>query len=112
MGVKVKKMEYRFTNENFDTEVMNSEVPVLIDFYADWCGPCKMMGPVVEDLAKEYDGKVKVGKINVDEQPELAQKYGVMSIPYFAFIKNGELVSDEMGAVPKDRLAAKLQEML
>lgn len=112
MGVKVKKMEYRFTNENFDTEVMNSEVPVLIDFYADWCGPCKMMGPVVEELAKEYDGKVKVGKINVDEQPELAQKYGVMSIPYFAFIKNGELVSDEMGAVPKDRLAAKLQEML
>ncbi|WP_026656038.1 thioredoxin [Butyrivibrio sp. AE3003] len=105
-------MEYRFTNENFDTEVMNSEVPVLIDFYADWCGPCKMMGPVVEDLAKEYDGKVKVGKINVDEQPELAQKYGVMSIPYFAFIKNGELFSDEMGAVPKDRLAAKLQEML
>ena len=112
MGVKVKKMEYRFTNENFDTEVMNSEVPVLIDFYADWCGPCKMMGPVVEELAKEYDGKVKVGKINVDEQPELAQKYGVMSIPYFAFIKNGELVSDEMGAVPKDRLAAKLQDML
>ena len=112
MGVKVKKMEYRFTNENFDTEVMNSEVPVLIDFYADWCGPCKMMGPVVEDLAKEYDGKAKVGKINVDEQPELAQKYGVMSIPYFAFIKNGELVSDEMGAVPKDRLAAKLQEMI
>ncbi len=112
MGVKVKKMEYRFTNENFDTEVMNSEVPVLIDFYADWCGPCKMMGPVVEELAKEYDGKAKVGKINVDEQPELAQKYGVMSIPYFAFIKNGELVSDEMGAVPKDRLAAKLQEML
>ena len=112
MGVKVKKMEYRFTNENFDTEVMNSEVPVLIDFYADWCGPCKMMGPVVEELAKEYDGKVKVGKINVDEQPELAQKYGVLIIPYFAFIKNGELVSDEMGAVPKDRLAAKLQEML
>lgn len=112
MGVKVKKMEYRFTNENFDTEVMNSEVPVLIDFYADWCGPCKMMGPVVEELAKEYDGKAKVGKINVDEQPELAQKYGVMSIPYFAFIKNGELVSDEMGAVPKDRLAAKLQEMI
>ena len=112
MGVKVKKMEYRFTNENFDTEVMNSEVPVLIDVYADWCGPCKMMGPVVEELAKEYDGKAKVGKINVDEQPELAQKYGVMSIPYFAFIKNGELVSDEMGAVPKDRLAAKLQEMI
>ena len=112
MGVKVKKMEYRFTNENFDTEVMNSEVPVLIDVYADWCGPCKMMGPVVEELAKEYDGKAKVGKINVDEQPELAQKYGVMSIPYFAFIKNGEPVSDEMGAVPKDRLAAKLQEMI
>jgi len=104
-------MEYRFTKDNFDTEVMKSDVPVLIDFYADWCGPCKMMGPVVEELAKEYEGKVKVGKVNVDEQPELAQKYGVMSIPYFAFIKNGELVHDEMGAVPKDRLVGKIQEL-
>ncbi len=104
-------MEYKFTNENFDTEVAKSDVPVLIDFYADWCGPCKMMGPVVEELAKEYEGKIKVGKVNIDQQPELAQKYGVMSIPYFAFIKNGELVSDELGAVPKDRLVKKIEEL-
>ena len=105
-------MEYRFTNENFEAEVMNSNVPVLIDFYADWCGPCKMMGPVVEKLAEEYEGKAKIGKVNVDEQPELAQKYGVMSIPYFAFIKDGKLVSDEMGAVSKDKLAAKIDAMI
>ncbi len=105
-------MEYRFTKENFDPEVMNSDIPVFIDFYADWCGPCKMMGPVVDELAKDYDGKIKVGKVNVDEEPELAQKYGVMSIPYFAFIKNGELVSDENGAVPKARLESKIQEMV
>lgn len=104
-------MEYRFTSENFEAEVLNSDVPVLVDFYADWCGPCKMMGPVVEGLAEEFDGKAKVGKINVDEQPDLAAKYNVMSIPFFAFIKNGELVDSEMGAVPKDRLAQKLSAL-
>ncbi len=104
-------MEYKFTTDNFDSEVMKSDVPVLIDFYADWCGPCKMMGPVVGELAKEYDGKVKVGKVNIDQQPELAQKFGVMSIPYFAFVKNGTLVSDELGAVPKERLTRKIEEM-
>lgn len=102
-------MEYKFTQENFEAEVMNSDVPVLIDFYADWCGPCKMMGPVVEEIAKEFDGKFKVGKVNVDESPDLAAKYNVMSIPFFAFIKNGELADSEMGAVPKDRLVQKLQ---
>ena len=105
-------MEYKFTNENFESEVMNSNIPVLIDFYADWCGPCKMMGPVVAKLAEEFDGKVKIGKINVDEQQELAQKYGVMSIPYFAFIKDGNLVSSEMGAVSKDKLVEKINAML
>ena len=102
-------MEYRFTQDNFGAEVENSNIPVLIDFYADWCGPCKMMGPVVAELAEEYDGKIKVGKINIDEEPELAQKYGVMSIPYFAFIKDGKLVADELGAVPKARLENKIQ---
>ena len=104
-------MEYRFTRDNFNNEVINSDLPVLVDFYADWCGPCRMMGPVVEELAREYDGKVKVGKINIDEQPELAQKFGVMSIPYFAFIKNGTLVADELGAVSKDRLEKKLRSI-
>ncbi|MCR5388663.1 MAG: thioredoxin [Lachnospiraceae bacterium] len=104
-------MEYRFTKDNFDAEVMHSDVPVLIDFYADWCGPCNMMAPVIADLAKDYDGKVKVGKVNVDEQPELARKFGVRSIPYFAILKDGSLVSEELGAVPKDRLVRKIQEI-
>jgi thioredoxin 1 len=108
----VKNMANVFTNENFEAEVMNSEVPVLIDFYADWCGPCKMMGPVVEQLAEEYAGQIKVGKVNVDNEPDLAAKYGVMSIPFFAFIKKGELVDSELGAVPKDRLESKIKDML
>ncbi|MBO5598324.1 MAG: thioredoxin [Oribacterium sp.] len=105
-------MEYRFTRDNFDKEVVNSDVPVLIDFYADWCGPCKMMGPVVEELAEEYDGRFKVGKVNVDQQPELAQRYGVMSIPFFAFIKNGSLCDSELGAIPKERLVRKMETMV
>lgn len=110
-GEQVTNMEYRFTQENFEAEVMKSELPVLIDFYADWCGPCKMMGPVVENLAKEYDGKIKVGKVNVDEQPELASKYGVMSIPYFAFIKKGELVDNVVGATSIDNLVKKINAL-
>lgn len=101
-------MEYRFTNENFDSEVMNSDLPVLIDFYADWCGPCKMMAPVVESIAEKYAGKAKVGKVNVDEQEELAAKFGVMSIPTFVFIKNGQKVNQAIGGMP----SAKLEEML
>ncbi len=104
-------MEYKFTTENFNEEVINSDRPVLIDFYADWCGPCRMMGPVVEELAAEYDGKIKVGKVNVDQQLELAQKFGVMSIPYFAFIKDGKLHGEELGAVPKDRLVSRIKAM-
>ena len=107
----VINMEYRFTTENFNQEVINSDVPVLVDFYADWCGPCKMMGPVVESLAKEYDGRIKVGKVNIDQEPELAQRYGVMSIPYFALMKNGDVVSDELGAIPKERLVRKIEEL-
>ena len=82
----------KYTLENFDQEVMNSDMPVLVDFYADWCGPCKMMGPVVEKIAKEYSGRAKVGKVNVDEQQELARQFGIMSIPSFVFIKNGKKV--------------------
>ena len=104
-------MEYRFTQDNFDEEVVNSDVPVLVDFYADWCGPCKMMGPVVEEIAGEFAGRVKVGKVNVDQQPELTQKFGVRSIPYFAFIKNGKIVDSELGVVPKDTLVRKIKEI-
>lgn len=108
----METMEYKFTNENFEEEVVKSDIPVLVDFYADWCGPCKMMGPVVEKLAEEYDGKVKVGKVNVDEQEDLAARFNVMSIPFFAFIKDGKMVDSSLGASSKDALVAKLEALL
>ena len=79
-------MEYKFTEANYEAEVVSSDIPVMIDFYADWCGPCKMMGPVVAELAAEYEGKVKIGKCNVDENPAIARQFGVMSIPTFIFL--------------------------
>ena len=105
-------MEYRFTNENFNEEVLNSNVPVLVDFYADWCGPCRMMGPVVAKLSEEYEGKAKVGKVNVDEEELLSAKYGVMSIPYFVIIKDGKVIDKAMGAMSKDDLEEKLKNAL
>ena len=104
-------MEYKFTKDNFETEVMNSDKPVLIDFYADWCMPCKMMGPVVKELEEKYDGKVKIGKINVDQEQELAAGFKVMSIPFFAVMKNGKLVDSAVGAVPKNVLEGKISSL-
>ena len=105
-------MEYRFTEENFDTEVLGSNTPVLVDFYADWCGPCKMMMPVVEKMAESYDGKIKIGKLNVDENNAIAAKYGVMSIPSFMVFKNGEVVNSQTGAMSQSALAKMLDEAL
>lgn len=105
-------MEYKFTTQNFEEEVLQSELPVLIDFYADWCGPCKMMAPVVERLAEEFDGRVKVGKINVDEEPELAQRYRVVSIPTFLFVKEGAVQETCIGAVSAAQLTEKLEQVL
>ena len=105
-------MEYKFTKENFESEVMNSDVPVLVDFYADWCGPCKMMSPVVDNIAEKYTGKAKVGKVNVDEQQEIAVQFGIMSIPSFVFIKNGRKVDQAMGAMPASALESKLEQIL
>lgn len=104
--------EVMFTPENFEEEVLKSDIPVMVDFYADWCGPCQMMMPVVESLAEEYEGKVKIGKIDSDEAGELAQKYGIMSIPNFLFFKNGEKVDNLIGAVSFDALAEKLDSLL
>ena len=109
---RVRIMEYKFTEDNFMEEVIKSDVPVLVDFYADWCGPCKMMGPVVAELAEEYEGKAKVGKVNVDMQRRLAAQFGIESIPSFVVIKNGRIVDRAMGAMPKDILEEKLERAL
>ena len=105
-------MEYKFTEANFNEEVLGSDIPVLVDFYADWCGPCKMMMPVVEKMAEVYDGKIKVGKVNSDEENNLAARYGIMSIPSFLIFKNGEVVDSATGAMPADALAKKLDAVL
>ena len=102
--------ELKITIENFENEVMKSNIPVLIDFWAPWCGPCRMMGPVIEQLADEYVGKAKVGKVNVDEEGELSQAFGVMSIPTIVLIKDGKVVKQAVGARPKAEVEAMLQE--
>ena len=101
--------ELKITRENFENEVMKSNIPVLIDFWAPWCGPCRMMGPIIEQLAEEYEGKAKVGKVNVDEEGELSQAFGVMSIPTIVFVKDGKVVRQAVGATPKAEVEAMLQ---
>lgn len=100
--------EVILTKENFENEVLKSDIPVLVDFWATWCGPCMMLAPVVEELAHELEGKVKVGKVNVDEQNELAIKYQVASIPTLLLFKNGELVNTSVGFMPKAAIVEKL----
>ena len=105
-------MDYSLNSQNFEQEVLKSSIPVLVDFSADWCGPCKMMAPVVDELADMYEGEMKVGKINVDQSPDIAQKYNVMSIPMFAFFKNGEVVETAVGALNKAKLQAMIDRVL
>ena len=105
-------MEKVFTSENFEMEVLKSEIPVMVDFYADWCGPCKMMGPIVEELAVEYEGKVKIGKLNVDTSGDIALKYGVMSIPTLIVFKKGEVIRKEVGMQTKKILISDLAQAL
>ena len=101
-------MELKLSSENFEKEVINSENTVLVDFYADWCGPCKMLAPVIEDVAKELQGKVKVGKVNVDENQDLAMEYGVMSIPTMIIFKNGKEDKRLVGFRSKSELLSEL----
>ncbi len=100
------------TDSNFEDEVLNSDTPVLVDFWAEWCGPCKKIGPVVEELAGEYAGKAKIGKVNVDDNPEVSMKYQIRSIPALLIFKNGEVVDQIVGAVPKSVLKKQLDAQL
>ncbi|MBR9959971.1 MAG: thioredoxin [Anaerostipes sp.] len=97
-------MEYTFTSENFEEEVLKSDVPVLVDMFATWCGPCKMMAPVVAQLAEEYKGSVKVGKLDIDQNVDIVAQYKIMSVPTFLVIKDGEVVKKLIGAVSKEEL--------
>ena len=99
------------TDANFE-EILSTEQPVLIDFWAEWCGPCKMIGPVVSELANEYDGKAIIGKVDVDNNPEVSAKFGIRSIPTLLFFKNQEIVDKQVGAVPKAVLSQKLEAQL
>lgn len=104
-------MAFQFTDANFQKEALESDIPVLVDFYADWCGPCKMMAPVISELADEYQGVFKIGKLNVDENPKSAEQYRVMSIPTMILFKDGKAVDTMVGAVPKKNLQDKLEAL-
>lgn len=105
-------MAIELTDANFDELVLKSDKPVLVDFWAEWCGPCRMVGPVVEELSKDYDGRAVVGKVDVDSNPGISTKYGIRNIPTLLIFKGGEIVDKQVGAVPKSVLAGKLEGQL
>ena len=105
-------MEYKFTADNFEAEVLQSEIPVLVDFYADWYNPCRMMGPVVAKIAAEYEGRIKVGKCNIDENMELAKSLQVSSIPAFIVFRDGKAAASFVGSMPAAELKEKVEQAL
>jgi len=98
------------TEQDFQQEVLESSTPVLVDFWAEWCGPCRMMGPIIDEAANDLSGKIKVGKVNVDEAQDLAARYGIMSIPALLVFKDGKVVEQFAGAMPKEQLIARLKK--
>ena len=105
-------MATEFTDANFEKEVLKSTLPVLVDFWAEWCGPCRMLGPTIEELAKEYAGKIKVGKLNVDRNPGVSGKYSIRSIPALLMFKNGTVAGQMVGVQPKPVIKSKLETLL
>lgn len=105
-------MALEFTDANFEELVIKSDKPVIVDFWAVWCGPCRMVGPIVQEIGEEYADKAVVGKLDVDHNPETARKYGIRNIPTILFFKDGEVVDKQVGAVPKQVLAGKLDSLL
>ena len=105
-------MAVQLTDTNFKTTVLDSDKVAIVDFWAEWCGPCKAIGPMIEEISKEYEGKAVVGKVDVDNNPETAMKYGIRNIPTILFIKNGQVVDKQVGAVPKASLVAMLNKHL
>ena len=100
------------TDENFDAEIVNSDVPAMVDFWAPWCGPCKMVAPILNELAEEHQGRLKIGKVNVEESPRTASQYGIMSIPTLIFFKGGEVYHTIVGAQPKNHIEEELKKLL
>ena len=103
-------MAHEFTDANFQTEVLDSDKLSVVDFWAEWCGPCRAIGPVIEELAKEYAGMVNVGKVNVDHNPQISQNYGITSIPAILFVKGGQVVDKLVGAQPKGNFLKKIEQ--
>ena len=105
-------MALEFTDANFDELVLKSDKPVIVDFWAEWCGPCRMVGPIVEEIGKDYDGKAIVGKVDVDNNPGTASKFGIRNIPTILFFKDGQIADKQVGAVPKQVLVKKLEALM
>jgi thioredoxin 1 len=108
-NIKINTMAKEFNDSNFQTDVLASDKLTVVDFWAEWCGPCRAIGPVIEELSKEYDGKVNVGKVNVDNNPQVSMNYGITSIPAILFIKGGQVVDKLVGAQPKGNFVKKIE---
>lgn len=105
-------MAFEFTDTNFQTEAIDTEDLVVLDFWAEWCGPCKMIGPVIEELSSEYEGKAKIGKVNVDKETQVSMKFGIRSIPTILFLKGGEIVDKQVGVTSKENLKSRIESHL